>query len=107
MRFTKLIVIIGLVLAVLACGPKEGCPTKETVTSAVKNIMPVRFEIVSIAETTQIHGMCEVVIKIDKEPVIFYTDKTGGYFFSGSLVSTKDKTDITQKRREYFKTKLQ
>lgn len=106
MKLAKLIVISGLIFAVSACGPKAGCPTKETVTSSMKNIMPVRFDIVSIAETSQIHGMCEVVIKIDKEPVIFYTDKTGGYFFSGSIVSTKDKTDITQKRREYFKTKL-
>ena len=102
----KLIVVAIITLFALSACAKGGCPSKETATSAVKKLMPVRFEILSLSESKEIPGICEVAIKINKDPIIFYIDKTGEYVFSGSIVSTKDKSNITQRRQEFFKTKM-
>ncbi len=102
----KLIVVVIISLITLSACAKGGCPSKETAVSSVKKIMPVRFEILSLSESREMPGICEIAIKIDKEPVIFYIDKTGEYVFSGSIVSTKDKSNITHKRQEFFKTKI-
>ena len=106
MKFKNFIVIVIISLFVFSACAKGGCPSKDTAISAVKKIIPVRFEILSLSESKEIPGICEVAIKIDKYPIIFYINKTGEYVFSGSIVSTKDKSNITQKRQEFFKTKM-
>jgi len=102
----KFIVIVIISLIALSACAKGGCPSKETAVLSVKKIIPIRFEILSLGESKEMPGICEIAIKIDKEPIVFYMDKTGEYVFSGSIVSTKDKGNITQKRQEFFKTKI-
>lgn len=102
----KFVIIVTISLFALSACAKGGCPSKDAAISSVKKIMPVKFEILSLSESKEMPGLCEVATKIDREPVIFYIDKTGEYIFSGSIVSTKDKSNITQKRQEFFKTKM-
>ena len=102
-----LLVFVMSILIFPACAKKAGnCPAKEKAVESIKRLMPIRFDVASISESKQIPGICEIVIELDKDhPVIFYMDKTGEYIFSGSIVRTKDKTDITQKRLEEYKKK--
>ncbi len=102
MSLTRKLIIVGLSVSLAACG--SSAPTKEAVTASIKKIMPVNFEVVQVTLLKDISGLSEVVALVDKQPVVFYTDKTGKYVLSGSLVAVETKQNLTLETQNKFKS---
>lgn len=103
MKFLKIMVLIWAVIlisvAIFGCGYR--CPTKEEMKTLIATILPVNLEVVEVAPLKEISGLCEVVVRTNEIPVIFYTDKKGAYVISGSIVEMQTKrnlTSLTQKK---------
>ncbi len=101
MQLVKTVVAVGLTGCLAACSSSS--PTKEEVTASIKKIMPVNFEVVQITPMKEISGLSEVVALVDKQPVVFYTDKKGKYVLSGSLVAVESKQNLTLETQKKFK----
>jgi thiol:disulfide interchange protein DsbC len=96
----RLTILLALVLSISACG---SAPTKEKVTTGIKKIMPVNFEVVEINKVPEVPGIYEIVIKIDKQHVVFYMDGKGQYVISGSIVDTATNKNLTvEKQKKYL-----
>ncbi len=102
MSLTRKLIIVGLSGSLAACG--SSAPTKDAVTASIKKIMPVNFEVVQVTPLKDISGLSEVVALVDKQPVVFYTDKTGKYVLSGSLVAVETKQNLTLETQNKFKS---
>lgn len=89
---TKLLIILFVSFFLFSCGGK---PSKEEVTKSIKQILPVDFEIADIKEVKEFPGIFEIVLKLDKQYVIFYMDKKAKYIISGSIVETATKKNLT------------
>jgi hypothetical protein len=76
-----------------ACTAKT--PSKETVSTAVKNIMPANFQIVSITPLKEMPGLIEVAVKMNNQPTVFYMDKKTQYLISGNLLHVESKKNLT------------
>ena len=101
---------ISLFLSVLAlwgasssCGVGSAkCPSKDEVKTSVKELIPQDFTVESISPLKEIAGVCEVVVKVGVQPIVFYTDSKAQYVFAGSLISLKDKKNLTRERQQEF-----
>ncbi len=102
MQLNGKLMIVGLTGALAACS--SASPTKEEVTASIKKIMPVNFEVVQVTPVKEISGLSEVVVLIDKQPVVFYTDKSGKYVLSGSMVAVDTKQNLTLETQKKFKS---
>ena len=80
-------------------------PKKEDVAAAIKKIMPVNFEILEINNVKGIPGLNEVVVKVDKQPVVFYIDRKAKYVVSGSIVAIDTKQNLTMETQKKFTQK--
>ena len=89
-----LLIALTSLLALSACSPNK--PSEEKIKTSIKKIMPIEPQIVSVKALDYFPGLVEVVIKIDGKPVIFYTDKTGDYIVSGSILKAENKQNLTQ-----------
>jgi len=83
---------VALAAALAACG---GAPKKEDVAASIKKIMPVNFEIVSVATVSGIPGLFEVQVKADKQPVVLYVNKSAKLVVSGSIIDVDSKQNLT------------
>jgi thiol:disulfide interchange protein DsbC len=83
----------------MGCMLIQGCslntPSKETVTAAVKQIMPTNFEVVNVVQLKELPGLIEVSVKMGNQPVVLYMDRKSQYLFSGSLLELKTKKNLT------------
>ena len=92
-----------IVIACIAgCGAKP--PTKEEVTGSIKKIMPLNFEVVQVTPLKQVPGLNEVVVVVDKQPVVFYMDDKAKYVVSGSMIAVETKQNLTQETQMKFKS---
>jgi thiol:disulfide interchange protein DsbC len=78
------------------------CPTEEKIKAGVKELVSQEFKVESVQALKDIPGLCEVVIKVGSQPLVFYTDKEMKYVMAGNLVSLADKKNITRERKEEF-----
>ncbi|MCX7990925.1 MAG: hypothetical protein N2999_02665 [Proteobacteria bacterium] len=85
------VVLFLIALLLIGCGG----PSKDKVKESIKQILPIEFEIASLKELKEIPGVYEVVIKLDKQHIVFYVDKKAKYIISGSIVETATKKNIT------------
>ncbi|QWK20670.1 MAG: DsbC family protein [Hydrogenobacter thermophilus] len=86
-----------------SCGaPSAKCPSKDTVKNSVKDLIPQDFTVESVSGVKEISGLCEVVIKVGAQPLVFYTDSTGNYVVAGNIISLKDKKNLTRERQQEF-----
>lgn len=92
-KFCAFLVVFGFVIG---CG---GAPSKDAVKASVKKIMPVDFEIAEVRKLNEISGLYEVVLKLNNQSIIFYTDKDAKYIVSGSIVEADTKKNITMERQ--------
>lgn len=102
--FTKLrpaAVALSLLLSLSACG-NGAAPKSGAVSVSLKKIMPIDFEIVSIVGVPEIPGLFEVVVKVDKQVVVFYTDKKAKLVISGSIVQADTKQNLTMLTQKKF-----
>ncbi|MCS7171295.1 MAG: DsbC family protein, partial [Aquificaceae bacterium] len=99
------IVSLAILVAVLAgaCGQGSAkCPTKEQVKTSVKDLIPQDFSVESVSQLQNIKGLCEVVVKVGAQPLVFYMDSQGQYLLAGNLISLKDKKNVTRDRQQEF-----
>ncbi|MEI6208307.1 MAG: disulfide isomerase DsbC N-terminal domain-containing protein [Desulfuromonadales bacterium] len=90
------VVKIVLLISVLSfCACTSQTPSREAVTASVRKIMPSKFEVVSVVPLKEVPGLIEVSIKMDKQPVVLYMDKTAQYLFSGSLLHVESRRNLT------------
>jgi len=82
-----------LALLVAACSSKP--PAKEQVQQAIKKFVPMNFDIMEVSEMKGMPGLYEVVIGVNKVPVVLYVDKDVKYVFSGSVMEVDSKTNLT------------
>jgi len=102
MSLTRNLFVAGLAGCLTACG--SSAPTKEEVTASIKKIMPVNFEVVQVTPLKEISGLSEVVALVDRQPVVFYTDKQGKYVLSGSLIAVESKQNLTLETQKKFRS---
>ncbi|SHK54029.1 DsbC family protein [Thermocrinis minervae] len=92
---------IGL-FALASCQSVAGtCPDKSKIESVVKEFTNSPVE-VSAVRPAKVKGLCEVVIKMGAQPVVFYTDSKMEYLILGNLVSVKEKKSITEETKKEF-----
>ena len=102
-KFSLLASGVLLVMSTQACGTWSAkCPSKDTVKNAVKDLIPQDFTVESVSNVKGISGLCEVVVKVGAQPIVFYTDSSTQYVIAGNLISIKDKKNITRERQQEF-----
>lgn len=98
----KFAVLCALALTLAACSKP---PAKEQVQEAIKKFIPVNFDVLQISELKDLSGLYEVVVSVNREPVVFYVDKKCKYVFSGSVLSTETKANLTVETQQKFQKK--
>jgi len=86
----------------VSCQQGKACPKEDKVKASMKEFIPQEFRVESIQALKEIPGLCEVVIKVDGQPLVFYTDKEMRYVLAGNLLSLADKKNITRERQQEF-----
>jgi thiol:disulfide interchange protein DsbC len=88
----------GFLLA--GCSPSSECPTKDSLKSSLKNFIPGQFEVESVQPLKELPSVCEVVLKVGTQPIIFYTNKDGKYVFAGNLIDLANRQNLTRARQQ-------
>ncbi|SNZ12138.1 DsbC family protein [Hydrogenobacter hydrogenophilus] len=102
-KFGFLALGVLAVMSAQGCGTGSAkCPSKDTVKNAVKDLIPQDFTVESVSNVSNISGLCEVVVKVGAQPIVFYTDSNAQYVIAGNLISIKDKKNITRERQQEF-----
>ncbi len=100
------IALLGLFFSIcgatFSCQQTKACPTEDKIKSGVKDLIPQEFKVESVQTLTDIPGLCEVVIKVGAQPLVFYTDKELKYVMAGNLISLAEKKNITRERQQEF-----
>jgi len=86
----------------VSCQQGKACPKEDKVKASMKEFIPQEFRVESIQALKEIPGLCEVVIKVDGQPLVFYTDREMKYVLAGDLLSLVDKKNITRERQQEF-----
>jgi thiol:disulfide interchange protein DsbC len=86
----------------IGCQQSKACPTEDKIKTGVKELIPQEFKVESVQTLKDIPGLCEVVIKVGAQPLVFYTDKDMKYVLAGHLISLADKKNITRERQQEF-----
>ncbi len=98
MKIRHLAFVILMVL-IVACSKT---PSKEEAKSSIKQILPVEFEVVEVRKLNEVPGLIEVVLKLDRQHIVFYMDSKAKYIVSGSIVETATKKNLTLERQNAF-----
>lgn len=85
--------ILASILLLSACSGQ--IPDTKAVSESIKNIMPAKFEVISVTPLKEVPGLIEVAVKMDKQPVILYMDTKAQYVLSGSLIQVESKKNLT------------
>jgi len=98
--------VFGLFLSFLSANlvscQQGTCPTEEKIKAGVKELVSQGFTVESVQVLRDISGLCEVVIKVSGQPLVFYTDKKMKYVLVGNLLSLADKKSLTRERQQEF-----
>jgi thiol:disulfide interchange protein DsbC len=94
--------VLSFLSASLVSCQLDTCPTEEKIKTGVKELVSQEFTVESIQPLRNIPVLCEVVIKVGTQPLVFYTDKEMKYVMAGNLISLADKKNITRERKEEF-----
>ncbi|WP_333785052.1 DsbC family protein [Thermocrinis sp.] len=95
-------IILGAFGGMVSCQQTKACPTEDKIKAGVKDLIPQEFKVESVQTLQAIPGLCEVVIKVGPQPLVFYTDKEMKYLMAGNLISLADKKNITRERQQEF-----
>jgi thiol:disulfide interchange protein DsbC len=93
-----LVVFSGFLFA--GCQTSSECPSKDSLKTNLKDFIPEQFEVESVQPLKEIPSVCEVVLKVDAQPLVFYTDKDGKYVFAGTLIDIANKQNLTRTRQQ-------
>ena len=95
----KAILASALALLLAGCGRPPG---KERVQEALKRYIPVPFEVLQVRQLPEIPGLCEVVLRVDRQPIVLYLDRKAQYVVSGNLMSLESKKNLTLETQNKF-----
>ena len=102
----KLVLIPTMLISayiVGSCGQTSAkCPSDAQIKEKVKDFIPQDFTVESVTNLKDIAGLCEVVVKVGAQPIVFYMDKEGKYLLAGNLISIGDKKNLTRERQQEF-----
>lgn len=98
--------LFSLGLLVLAsCGNTAvKCPQENSLKENLSKLIPRDFKVVEVKPSSEVKGLCEVVIKIGMRPLILYTDSSGKFVLSGTLFNLETKENLTQKKLQNYMT---
>jgi thiol:disulfide interchange protein DsbC len=82
------------------CYTSTECPSKDSLKANLKEFIPGQFEVESVQGLKEMPGVCEVVLKVGAQPIIFYTNKDGKYVLAGNLIDITNKRNLTKDRRQ-------
>jgi len=88
----------GLFLA--GCQTENKCPSKDRLKANLKDFIPGQFEIESVKPLKEMPGVCEVVLKVGAQPIIFYTNRDGKHVLAGNLIDLTNKENLTKTRKQ-------
>jgi thiol:disulfide interchange protein DsbC len=92
---------LALALLLLAgCQTSGECPSKDTLKANLKDFIPGQFEVESVQPLKEVPSVCEVVLKVGAQPIIFYTNKDGKYVFVGNLIDITNKQNLTRTHQQ-------
>ena len=98
----KIIAVATISLVLTACG---GTPKNEDVAASIKKIMPVNFEVIGVSPVSGISGLFEVLVKVDKQPVVLYVNISAKLVVSGSIVDVDSKQNLTLEAQKKITSK--
>ncbi len=102
-KLALLSALIAVGLSLNSCSQSSAkCPSKDQIKASVKDLIPQDFTVESVEQLQNIKGLCEVVVKVGAQPLVFYMDGKGEYLLAGNLISLKDKKNITRDRQQEF-----
>jgi len=84
------------------CQVSSECPSKDTLKANLKDFIPGQFEVESVQPLKEMPSVCEVVLKVGPQPIIFYTNKDGKYVLAGNLIDIANKQNLTRARQQEF-----
>lgn len=98
-------IIVSMLLMVVSCSmgaSKAGnCPDKSKVKNSLMNVLQgSSVEVVNVSSVKEWSGLCEVFVKIDGEPRIFYVDQNARYLVTGNLIDLSERRNITRERMQ-------
>ncbi len=82
------------------CSPSSNCPSKDQLKANLKDLIPGQFEVESVQPLKEMPSVCEVVLKVGPQPIIFYTSKDGKYMLAGNLIDLANKQNLTHVRQQ-------
>jgi len=94
-RYIFTVVLVAMVLFIYGCSNQPEMPNQQQVAEAVNKILPTSHQVVKVTPVKDIPDLIEVVVKIDKQVLVFYLDKSFKYAFSGSLMEISTKKNLT------------
>jgi thiol:disulfide interchange protein DsbC len=72
------------------------CPPTERIQQDIKKIFPkLQFELVKITPS-EVHGLCQIQLKIGKKSYLLYSNSTGEFLISGNIFEVKSGKNLTQ-----------
>jgi len=89
----KFIMVLSALPALFACSAQ--LPSKDKVAESVKKVIPVNFDIASVTPFKQVPGLVQVVLSINKQPVVIYMDFKAKYIVSGSILDLETRKNLT------------
>lgn len=78
------------------------CPTKNEIKRYLKDLVSQEFNVESISHFKDIQEICEVVIKIGIQPVVFYIDDKKQNIIVGNIIRLDNKENLTKKKQQEF-----
>ncbi len=104
----KKFILAGLVLPLFLSASCQGfggsCPSEDEVREAVTGLISGNYTVEDISPLKQIRGLCQVVVKVRNQPIVFYIDPEAKYILAGNLLEIETRKNLTREvAREYMK----
>jgi hypothetical protein len=91
-----------LLLFVCLLAACSTAPSKEEVNKAVKKVMPVDFEVLSVKPLREVPGLNEVVVRFNKQVSVVYADRKGKFLVIGSVMEAATARNLTLETQRKF-----
>lgn len=94
----KLVICSLAVVSMMACGAAAAeCPPAVDIAKNVQKIFRKKVQIKEISPSA-VDGLCEIVVTLQGKHNIIYTDSTGKYLLTGSLIDSETRKDLSREK---------
>jgi len=103
-RFILAILVLPLFMSASCQGFGTSCPSEDEVREAVKGLISGNYSVEDISPLKEIRGLCQVVVKVRNQPIVFYIDPEAKYILAGNLLEIETRKNLTREvARQYMK----